>query len=337
MRLLIAAFVFSVFVNHGITVVLASPNMAGGCNNGGAVGSSHLVNPTTGSLSTGGFEILLDGTTALQPNTPTPVTASQMYTLDLAGGTFRGALFRIEDDSTILEAGTNAQEAVVCVEASGVCHMDNDSKTEFGATIQLGGTTDVTLEVTVVVANTGTEGSIYYYDQFVLRPSDAVSPPMATPTTAPVAAPMMVQAPVPVPMMVQAPVPVPMMVQAPIPAPTVVNVPEPTNAPVAVDVPTGTPVAVAEPTGMPASEPPSVSPVVEPTQMMESDAPTNDMNMTTDMNVTDSNRTNAPISSPVRAPTAPTPTGTSSSAGMMSFIDRALFTLVVTVVIALIV
>ena len=212
MKLLITTFLFSVFVYHGNTIVVAFPTAAGGCNTGGAVGDSHLINPTTGSLSLGGFEILLDGTNALLTNASNIITPSKTYLLSVFSATdaqFRGALFRV-NTGTLLEPGSNAVEATACTEAEGVCHFGNDLKTEFEANIQVDSMEDVTLEVTLVVANTANEGSIYYYDKFVLEPSGTAIGPVATP----VAAPSMDDAPA------VAPADVPVPVKAPATAPT---------------------------------------------------------------------------------------------------------------------
>lgn len=330
MKLLIFFFLISLCVNNGSNLALAFPNTAGGCATGGAVGDSHLTNPTTGPLATGSFQVFLDATTALQPDTPAAVTPSQVYTLSIVpsnGAAFRGALIRVADIGANLEPGTNAQVATMCTDAAGVSHMDNELKTDFKATIQVSGTANVILDVTVVVANNGSEGSIYYYSQFELQPLDATSTPMATPIAAPVAVPTM---------MTETPVAEPMMTEAP----AATNV-APTSVPISMVEPTVTPLAAIEPTGTPSTEPISYAPVMDQTQSkapvgeetMESNAPSiGSMNMT--MNMTDTNNT-TPMSSPVRAPIA-APTS-SSFAVMRAFPARSSLLALLSVVVVAVV
>ena len=307
MKLLILSFIFSLSIYNESNCAQAFPTGAGGCDTGGAVEGAHLNNIpiTTGSLATGNFRILLDGTTPLQPDTPTEITVSQMYTLSIvpsAGAMFRGALFRVAGAGVTLQPQANAQFATECTETFGVTHTTSDLKTDFKATLQVDGTEITIVDVTIVVANSGSSGSIYYYSQFLLQPTDSASTPMAIPTVVPVAAPMMV-----VPAPTDAAVPVATLTDAPIDITAPTNVPisiaEPTGIPAAVIEPTGTPVAVVEPTGKPATEPTLYAPVI--------------MNM----NMTGINSTN-PVSSPVRAPTnisVPTPTGPSSFASKKLF------------------
>jgi hypothetical protein len=340
MKLSIISFLFTVLVStydesHSVH---AFSTGAGGCTTGGAVGQTHLNSPMTGLLSVGGFQVLLDDTTPLDPTTPTPITVSQMYSLSIvpsAGATFRGALFRVVGTGVNLQPAANAVVATACTDAAGVTHSSPDPKTEFKATLQVDGTVATTVDVTVVVANNGDEGSIYYYSQFSLQPTDAAGAPMATSTEVPVAAPTMDA-----------------------PAPTVA---EPTETPVAAVVPTAEPADMVVPTGTPVavSEP---VPVMEPTvteapvaeEPMEPDAPsTGAMNMTDDDNSTttapapssnmtddDNNTTAAPVSAPVRAPTMmtpPSPTGPSSLAVISHYPVRSSLLMLFAVVIGAIV
>jgi hypothetical protein len=329
MKLLIISFLFTQYIYDGNNSAQAFSTGAGGCDTGGAVGGPHLVSPTTGPLSTGSFQVLLDGTTPLLPDTPTSITASQLYTLSIvpsAGATFRGALFRVAGTGVTLLPGTNAQVAVACTDVAGVTHTSNDLKTDFKATVQVDGTASTIVDVTVVVANSATAGSTYYYSQFLLQPTDAATTPMATPIATPVAEPTTV-------------VPAPTVAE-PVAIPTVAPVAAvvPTDVPVSIVEPTATPLAVAGPTQTPAVQPTSFAPVMEPTQTaapsakvtMESDAPSNGY-----LNMTDSNST-APVSSPVRVPTmvtAPTPSGPSSFAAMKFFPARNPLLMLVTVVV----
>lgn len=195
MKFLILSFLFSLSTNHH--GVLAYPTGAGGCASGvAAVGGTHLTyNRTTGPLADGNFQVFLDDTTELAPNTTTMITPSQEYMIRIvASGDafFEGALIRVDGTGTTLEPGLNAQTAMACTDAaSGATHVNTTEKTEFTATFGTDGTENVIVDVTVVVVSSASEGSIYYYDQFVLQPegaTPAAAPSAAEPST-PVASP----------------------------------------------------------------------------------------------------------------------------------------------------
>ena len=348
MKLFIFSFLSALFINDNGShhAVRAFSTGAGGCDTGGAVGGIHLNNPTTGSLATGGFQVFLDGATPLQPDTPMSITPSQVYTLSIvpaAGGTFKGALFRVDGAGVTLLPGTNAQIAMACSAVSGVTHTLNDDKTDFKATLQVDGTDITILDVTLVVVNSAT--SVYYYSQYMLQP--AVSTPMAVPVAAPVAEPTMAAAPVAEPTMVEAPVAEPTMAVAPVAEP----VAAPMEAPVAVAVPTDVPVDVAEPTGTPVMV---MEPTLEPAgeEPMEPNTPgygnMTDGNSTTPVASPNSTtpvaspNSTTPVASPVRMPTtgnmtAPSPAGPTNSAAMKSFAAGASFLTLVSVVIVAII
>lgn len=123
------------------------------------------------------------------------ITPSQEYMIRIVASDdafFEGALIRVDGTGTTLEPGLNAQTAMACTDASGVTHVNTTEKTEFTATFGTDGTENAIVDVTIVVVNSASEGSIYYYDQFVLQPeggaTPAAAPNAAVPST-PVASP----------------------------------------------------------------------------------------------------------------------------------------------------
>lgn len=278
-----------------LPTVYASPTGASSCEEGGAVGSTHLTNPITGTLETGSFEVLIGGTPLLFGGVNTvPVTS----TLDVSvapttGRTFRGALVRIEGSSTttVLTAGTNAQVSMLCdgITAVGITHFDNTDKTEFGGTVSVMEVGDYVVDVTVVVSNGGTLGSEYYYSRYTLTAADAA----AAPTVAPVAAAVPTDAPVAGEVATDAPVAGEVS----------------TDAPVAGEVSTDAPVGGATPTDVPVfieTDPPVTAPTKNGTTATS--APAAMMNET---------ETDAPARSPVKAP-APVPVPAPTSASTVS-------------------
>ncbi|GKY90714.1 hypothetical protein MPSEU_000044800 [Mayamaea pseudoterrestris] len=173
--LLLAASLLASSTFHYAT---AFPTGAGGCSGGGAaVQGEHLDGSkdlTSGSLEEAGFQVLLDGTQLSESDDfVIEVGKDAVLTLVATGGTpFKGVLMRVEasdvdvQDTAALTPSDNVQNAGVCAApVGGVTHFNNDEKTSASATLRFDTATDVTLDVTVVVANDDSE-SIFYYQGF---------------------------------------------------------------------------------------------------------------------------------------------------------------------------
>jgi hypothetical protein len=115
----------------------------------------------TGSLADGGFEVLFDGS-PLRTDSTTFFTFNQDFPIRVRGQeSYRGILIRlgaepgvnttaalVEEDSTLL------QDASVCSDpAQGLTHTSSVLKNNQGGTIRLNEKTDVSLDITIVVAN----------------------------------------------------------------------------------------------------------------------------------------------------------------------------------------
>jgi hypothetical protein len=173
------------------TTVHAFPSAAGSCATGIAVGGLHLTNPTTGTLAEGDFQFVLDQNTILIPNSNVITIAPfQTYSLTVApvpGSTayLRGVLIRVDGPGTYtMDAGVNAQVADTCVAmgVAGVTHTGASKKVELGASFSTESVGAYEMEVSVVVTNSETFGSIYYYDKFVLMSIDGS---LSSPTMSP--------------------------------------------------------------------------------------------------------------------------------------------------------
>jgi hypothetical protein len=215
MKFLILSFLT---LSSPIPTIFGYPNGAGSCDTGGAVGGEHLTNTplTNGTLVDGSFQVVLDGTTSLAPGQATSIVPLQSYTLSIvptAGNTFTGALIRIAGQGTFtLTPGINAQEAAVCTDpVFGVTHSESSDKTEFNATFVSDGAADYLVDVTVVEFNAASEGSQYYYSQYQLQATDAVTAPTASTTmNGPTAKPATMNGATPVVTPVVTPVATPM-------------------------------------------------------------------------------------------------------------------------------
>jgi hypothetical protein len=172
----------------------AWPNGAGSCSSGEAplLGSSHLTRATinTGTLEDAGFTVSIDGTTLVSGEGVTKYfDVSQDYPLKIGGGTFKGFLVRLGaptgssvstvDALTIVSGDADVQVASVCTNlegAGGVTHTSNSDKTGMTSTLNMLEQVEaLTLDVTVVVENTGAESSSvpsgvssYYYSRYLI-------------------------------------------------------------------------------------------------------------------------------------------------------------------------
>jgi hypothetical protein len=167
----------------------AYPNGAGQCIGGrAAVGGEHLtLNPSeTGSLVDGGLEVTVnDDTTLTENGGPYEIATNTDYTIAIgisSSGGFRGALIRAssdngETDFTLQAADDFGQEATsVCTDDGvlGVTHVTNDIKPSLSATLNVAFVGTITLDITVVQAANGNDGSYYYYSTFTLTVVEAV-------------------------------------------------------------------------------------------------------------------------------------------------------------------
>jgi hypothetical protein len=253
-------------------IVHAFPTAAGSCATGIAVGGSHLTNPTTGSLEEGGFQVVTNQNIKLVPNlNTTAISPTQTYLLNIiplpgSNVTFRGALIRVEGPGMYdIEAGVNAQEATTCVTlgVGGVTHMSNSDKVEFGSSFSTESEGDYKIEVTVVVANSASTGSIYYYDVFVLSSFEeipifpTITPVKGNETSPPADAPTRVSPTAPI----VAPVGTPTSPTVGLPAPVAISAPVGTQpaAPTTNSTPTTLPSNSSTPTATSSS--PSPSPI----------------------------------------------------------------------------
>ena len=74
----------------------AFPSGAGACGPGNtSVQGSHLVNPTTGSLSDGGFTVSLDGTALVEDQTSTFAVGKDVEIKIVGNTSFKGFLQQV--------------------------------------------------------------------------------------------------------------------------------------------------------------------------------------------------------------------------------------------------
>ncbi|KAG7370498.1 Reeler domain containing protein [Nitzschia inconspicua] len=175
----------STFVTAAIVSVLtdlpfvsASPTGAGGCAGGtAAVGGGHLRDGAiTGSLSDGGITLRIGGI-ALTGDSTVDITAMEDISITASASDMpmKGILVRLEAGDTDLTGTLSVdddallQDANVCASpVAGITHTSNVDKTEVAMTMMVPEEMMVTVDVTVVMQNNG-DGSIYYYDQFLVN------------------------------------------------------------------------------------------------------------------------------------------------------------------------
>ena len=160
------------------TAIVAYPSGAGGCATSmAAVADTHLTNApvTTGKLIDGNFQVASNGNVVLNPNlNVTAVTLGGIYQINIlpvsgSGAVFRGVLIRVEGPGSFtLVPKLNAQIATACPGNGivGVTHLDATDKSEFSSEFRTESEGNYKIEVTVVVANSATSGSTYYYESF---------------------------------------------------------------------------------------------------------------------------------------------------------------------------
>jgi hypothetical protein len=162
---------------------------AGGCSGGqAAVMGFHLSTnggkvTTTGSLADGGIGLLLDGVPLdAAAATAKNFSADEPHVLTVAGTSdYRGMLVRlsaasgVDTTSSLLEVSEDLQDADTCVApVVGITHTSSNLKNAQSMSLQLLSEGEVTIDVTVVVANNSTD-SIYYYSSYTLNAVGAVA------------------------------------------------------------------------------------------------------------------------------------------------------------------
>jgi len=157
-------------------VAFAFPGGAGSCVAGPAVGGFHLSRPqTTGSLSEGEFEVLLNGaplTVSEVANFPLGEIAN--LTLRATGETeFLGYLLRLnlfDDDTMALTPDSTGQVSGLCDAqlVSSSTHTNADPKAAVTSMLDTDVLTELTLDVTVVVRNIP-ESSVWYHSTYTIR------------------------------------------------------------------------------------------------------------------------------------------------------------------------
>ncbi len=200
---------------------MAYPTGAGGCTTSMSVADSHLTNAavTTGGLLDGNFQLTTNGNFVLNPNLNiTAINPGITYQLNVlpvsgSGAVFRGVLIRVEGPGSFaLVPKLNAQIAAACPGNGvvGVTHLDATDKTEFSSEFQTESEGNYKIEVTVVVTNSATSGSTYYYDSYQFTsfqdiPEFPTVTPEFTNSTLPPVAPTVPTAAVPAPVGVPSP------------------------------------------------------------------------------------------------------------------------------------
>jgi hypothetical protein len=158
------------------SLLLAFPEMAGGCDRGvPSVGASHVSDlATTGSLKDGNITVTLNRIPLVNYST---VSINQNYKLEVRSPNgFRGLLVRVTgEDFTFTSDDENFQDAEACSADSnvprletivGLSHKDNDLKNRASGDIKFILEQDFQVDITVVVSNNANDGSEYYFTSF---------------------------------------------------------------------------------------------------------------------------------------------------------------------------
>jgi hypothetical protein len=227
----------------------------------------------TGSLADGGLQVLFGGD-PLSTASTFFFTVGEEYPIRVVGEQdYRGILIRLQaatgvDTTAALVVEENfsdlLQDASICSDPiQGITHTSAVLKNNVGGTTRLDELADVSIGVTIVVANNSTD-SIYYFSQFQLAVTEA---PTAVPTVPPTRFPTRTPTRVPTPVPTQPPT------KFPTEAPSRVPTKAPTNAP--TDPPTLGPTQVPSraPSELPSFAPspgpsahPSRTPTGQPSQ-----------------------------------------------------------------------
>jgi hypothetical protein len=189
----------TVFVATALFASAQARSTGAGCCAGGeaAVNDYHSAvqegrTIETGSLADGGVSLLLDGSPLnATAATVTDFSAATVHFLSLAGTSpYRGLLVRlsapsgVDTTTALLEVSDDLQDAdyVCSAPVAGITHTNANLKNDQSMSLSIPIEGEVTLDVTVVFANNGTN-SIYYYSAYtlnaVMEAGTTLSPTMA--------------------------------------------------------------------------------------------------------------------------------------------------------------
>ena len=161
---------------------------AGRCVVGEAAPSStHLLgDPELGSLADGGYTITVNGETVTEAATVASVGGP--FDVEVSGPDFRGVLIMVanQPDSVIVPGSGLALNVVGtgCIGTASITHTGSELKQSAAGTITLPSALETTLEINVVVQNSGGI-STFYYTQIALSVVEPVVPATEPPTAAP--------------------------------------------------------------------------------------------------------------------------------------------------------
>jgi hypothetical protein len=165
------------------TLSTAYPNEAGSCVPGVPVMGIHLENQvTTGELSEGNFQVVLNDSLILVPDQPFDVLLGDIGKLSIVSTdpktSFRGFLIRIETDEidalTPVDFDDQVQIASSCsvIGVPGISHLSSADKTQIvGSLILQKASRDLSMDVTVVV-EADESASKFYHSTFTLSVTD---------------------------------------------------------------------------------------------------------------------------------------------------------------------
>ncbi len=174
--------------------VSAFPSGAGRCVVGEAAPDGlHLADfqtITTGTLADGGYTASVNGIVVAEGDN-VDVTLGEEFNIVISGPEFRGVLIMVADeDESVITPGPELKPAdgQGCPGTASVTHSSPILKESALASVTLDVPTTTTIELNVVVQNSGGQ-SIYYYNSVNLQTIDPTDAPTDAPTNVPTAAP----------------------------------------------------------------------------------------------------------------------------------------------------
>ena len=152
-----------------ISSVSAFGSGAGRCFVGGPSPDGLHVAPsqsiTTGNLDDGGYTASINGIVAAEGDTVT-VPLGQEFDIAISGPDFKGVLIMVagQDDTAIVPGpDLKLADGADCPGTASVTHSSRDLKESAVASVTLDLPTSTTVELNVVVTNSGGESIYYYY------------------------------------------------------------------------------------------------------------------------------------------------------------------------------
>ena len=174
--------------------VVAFSSGAGRCVVGEAAPLGlHLTgDPATGTLDDGGYTIIVGGETVTNGGSVAQ-TVGTAFDIVLEGPDFRGVLIMVAGQpDTVIVPGAGLQLNTIGTDCSGtasITHTDSELKQTASGSVTLDEPLSTTLELNVVVQNSGGLSTFYYsqVDLSVIEETAApTNSPVATPTSSPV-------------------------------------------------------------------------------------------------------------------------------------------------------